>query len=424
MESRLGDSEPRRQAAPPSLEVIPQARATSAPAEAAAKRKPNRRAVAAVAAAVAALAAAAYWLDARRFEETDDAQVDGEISNVSPRIAGTVKAVHVVENQVVRRGQLLVEIDPADLETALAEARAAVAAAEAQLRADDPTVFMTETSSRTAIASSASDLAAARASAAEARKAVEQAAAQLAQAEASDQTTQLERRRGEQLHAGQAVSEADLDQRINAARASSANLEAMRRALEAARERVTAQDARVATIQSRATEVRANAPRELETRQAVVAGRRAALDLARARLAQAELNLGYAKITAPADGIVGKKSVAVGDRVAPGQEIVAIAQVGDLWVTANFRETQLRHLRPGQRADIYVDGLDLTLRGQVESLGGATGSRYSVLPPENATGNYVKVVQRLPVRLRLDAGQVGVDRLRPGLSVEPKVKVR
>jgi membrane fusion protein (multidrug efflux system) len=124
------------------------------------------------------------------------------------------------------------------------------------------------------------------------------------------------------------------------------------------------------------------------------------------------------------DGIVGKKAVTVGDRVAAGQPILAISQTGDLWVTANFRETQLRRLRPGQPAELYVDGIAATLRGRVESIGGATGSRYSVLPPENASGNYVKVVQRVPVRLRLDAGQPGLDRLRPGLSVEPKVTVR
>jgi membrane fusion protein (multidrug efflux system) len=421
MEGRLGDNESAR-APMPRIEVVPPlARPATAKDSA---PKPRRRAIALSVMATVALAATAYWLDGRRFEETDDAQVDGDISNLSPRIPGTVKAVLVVENQAVRRGQLLVELDPADMEAAAAEARAAVAAAEAELEAENPTVSITEASNRAALASSAADLASARAAAAEARRSVEQIEAQLAQAEANDKTAQLERRRAEQMSAGQAVSQAELDRRVNGAVASQANVESTRHALEAARERVGAQEAHVGTLESHVVEVRSNAPRQLEARRAHVTGRQAALDLARARLAQAELNLGYTRITAPADGIVGKKAVTVGDRVAPGQEIMAISQIESLWVTANFRETQLRLLRPGQTAALYVDGMAETLRGVVESIGGATGSRYSVLPPENASGNYVKVVQRLPVRLRLEPGQPGLDRLRPGMSVEPKVKVR
>jgi membrane fusion protein (multidrug efflux system) len=423
MDARTDEANAGRPKPAPRIEVVP---AGATPPPAAKQQAPGRRrrVIALGALAAVAVGGVAYGLDARRFEETDDAQVDGDISNLAPRIAGTVKAVHVVENQAVRKGELLAELDPADMEAAAAEARAAVAAAEAELEAADPTVSITATSNRAAVASSASDLASARAAAAEARKTVAQIAAQLAQAEANDRTAQLERQRAEKLFAGRAVSQAEVDQRVNAALAAAANVESIRHALEAARDRIGIQEARVATTESRAAEVRANGPRELETRRAGVAGRRAAVDLARARLVQAELNLAYTKITAPADGIVGKKAVTVGDRVGPGQPIMAISQVGDLWVTANFRETQLRRLRPGQPADLYIDGLATTLRGHVESIGGATGSRYSVLPPENASGNYVKVVQRVPVRLRLDAGQPGLDRLRPGLSVEPKVTVR
>jgi membrane fusion protein (multidrug efflux system) len=170
--------------------------------------------------------------------------------------------------------------------------------------------------------------------------------------------------------------------------------------------------------------VRSNAPREVDARRAAVVSRQAALDLAKAQLSQAELNLGYARIAAPTGGIIGKKAINLGDRVAPGQQIMALSQVDSLWVTANFRETQLEHLRVGQSAQVHVDAIAATLHGTVESLGGATGSRYSVLPPENASGNYVKVVQRIPVRIRLDPGQAGLDRLRPGMSVEPSVRVR
>jgi membrane fusion protein (multidrug efflux system) len=152
--------------------------------------------------------------------------------------------------------------------------------------------------------------------------------------------------------------------------------------------------------------------------------RQASLDVAKAQLAQAERNLSYAKIVAPVSGIVAKKSIAVGDHVAPGQQVVALSQTDGLWVTANYRETQLERMRPGQPANVHVDSLDVDLRGTVEAVGGATGSRLSVLPPENASGNYVKVVQRIPVRIRIDPGQPGVDALRIGMSVEPQVTVR
>jgi membrane fusion protein (multidrug efflux system) len=211
---------------------------------------------------------------------------------------------------------------------------------------------------------------------------------------------------------------------VNAALASTASVQALRHALDAARERATAQQARIGTIRSKLDEVKSNAPRQLQARRAAVAARKAALDLARAQLAQAELNLGYAKIIAPAAGVVGKLSVHAGEHVAPGQQLLAIAQTDALWVTANFRETQLRLVFAGQAVDVYVDSLDETLRGTIATIGGATGSRFSVLPPENATGNYVKVVQRIPVRIELAAGQPGLDRLRPGMSAEPKVRVR
>jgi len=330
----------------------------------------------------------------------------------------------VVDNQRVHAGDLLAEIDPADLEIAVAQARAAVAQAEALYHAEGPTVSMTETSSRTALQSSESDLTSARATVAEARESVDQLTAQQAQAEANDKTAQLERERAEMLIKDQNISQADADQKINAAVASAANVEALHHALDAAKERVSAQIARVAMNQSKVVEARSNAPRQVEARKATVRGRLAALDLAEAQLAQAELNLGYTRIIAPTDGIVGKKSINVGDRVAPGKQILAISQIDTLWVTANFRETQLGHLRPGQRAEIGVDAIAGTLHGTVESIGGATGSRFSLLPPENASGNYVKVVQRIPVRIVLDPHQAGLERLRPGMSVEPTVRIK
>jgi membrane fusion protein (multidrug efflux system) len=159
------------------------------------------------------------------------------------------------------------------------------------------------------------------------------------------------------------------------------------------------------------------------SREASLKVGQANLDLAQARLEQAELDLQYTRITAPADGIIGRRTVNVGDRIQPGQQLMALTQTGDLWVTANFRETQLQRMHPGQPAEVHIDALDLDLRGHVESLGATTGSRLSLLPPENAAGNYVKVVQRIPVRIRFEPGQADLDRLRPGMSVEPKVKL-
>jgi membrane fusion protein (multidrug efflux system) len=298
-----------------------------------------------------------------------------------------------------------------------------VAEAEAQLNVENPSVPITEISNQTTVATTGADLASASAALARARSSVEQMSAQLAQAQANDVNAQLEKKRGQELIAQQAITQADFDKRNAEAAASAANVEALRQGVEAARAAVREQEARIVSTQSRLTEIRANAPRQLATRQASVIVRQAALDAAKAQLAQAELNLSYTKIISPVAGIVGKKAIAVGDRVAPGQEILAISQNQNPWVTANFRETQLKELHPGQSVQVHVDAIDADLHGTIESIGGATGSRYSVLPPENASGNYVKVVQRIPVRIKLDAGQPGLERLRAGMSVEPKVKL-
>ena len=409
-------------------QTLPASAASAAPAApptvAALAARSRRRLVAALVAVAIALAAIGYWAHARRFETTDDAQVDGNISNVSPRVSGIVSAVLVVENQPVRAGDLLAVVDPADLQIAVDQAKAQMAQAQAQLEAEDPSVPITLTSNESAIASANSDLAGAQAALSAARKDVEQLTAQLAQAEANNRTAQLEKQRSEKLIAEGAVSQSDDDQRSNNAAATAAAVRALEQSLAAARDRVAQQQAQILTLRSRYAEIQSNAPRQVATRRASVTMRQAALEAARAQLAQAELNLSYAKITAPVAGIVAKKAIAVGDHVAPGQQVIAITQTDSLWITANYRETQLERMQPGQPAKVHVDALDLDLRGEVESLGGATGSRLSVLPPENASGNYVKVVQRIPVRIKLDPGQGGLDRLRIGMSVEPSVTVR
>jgi membrane fusion protein, multidrug efflux system len=371
-----------------------------------------------------AVAGLLYWLHGRHFEETDDAQIDGTISNVSPRVSGNVSAVYVVENQSVKMGDVLAEIDPEDLRISVEQARASVAMAQAQLEAEDPSVPITLATNESQVASAGGDLAAAQASLSAARSDVQQLTAQLAQAEANDRTVQLEKDRSEKLIAQGAVAQADFDQHMNAAVASRANVDALRQSLAAAKDRVTQQVAQLVALRSHLTEIEANAPRHVATQKASVIAKQASLDLANAQLAQADRNLAYARIIAPVTGIVAKKAIAVGDHVAPGQEVVAISDSSSFWVTANFRETQLEAMHPGQPARIHVDALAADLQGVVESIGGATGARLSVFPPENAAGNFVKVVQRIPVRIKLDPGQSGIDRLRIGMSVEPEVTVR
>jgi len=359
---------------------------------------------------VAAVIVLVWWLHARKFEDTDDAQIDGNIISVSPRVPGTVVAVHVVDNQPVKTGDPLIDLDPTDLEVALAQARANVAQAQAAYEAENPSVAITQTSNLATVQSQKDEVERARADLSAAQR-------DLDQAEAQNRYAQSQRERAAKLLESKTISPADYDQRVSAADMAKATV-------EAAHQRIAQKRAQLSAGETRLKESRQNAPRQLVAREASLQVRKANLELAQAQLRQGELNVGYAKITAPADGIVGKKSVNAGERVQPGQQLLALTQIGDLWVTANFRETQIDLMRIGQPADVHVDAIDRNYQGKVESFAGATGSRYSLLPPENASGNYVKVVQRVPVRIRLDPGQPEMERLRPGMSVEPKVKVR
>jgi membrane fusion protein (multidrug efflux system) len=373
---------------------------------------------------VAAVAGGAYYLHQRHFEETDDAQIDGDISSISARVAGTVTDISVREGQDVKSGDQLLQLDPTDLEVLVEQAQAQVAQAEAQLKAEDPNVQITETTNTTAAATAQSDIASANASVSAARQSVSQLEAQLEQAKATDRQAQLDRQRAQSLLATQSIAQAEFDRNDSAAAASAAGVRALQQSLAAAKDHVKEANARAAQAGARYSEIRSNAPRELDTKKASLMVRQASLDAARAALRQAQLNLSYARVVSPVDGIVSKKAVAVGDHVGPGQQLVAIAQTKNLWVTANFRETQLREVRPGQRVNVHVDALGIDLQGTVESITGATGARLSILPPENASGNFVKVVQRIPVRIHLDPNQAGMEGLRPGMSVEPEVRVR
>jgi membrane fusion protein (multidrug efflux system) len=391
--------------APPSREV----RSTDTPAST--QQKKDRRRIAIIAAAVVLVAGGLFWwLHARKFEDTDDAQVDAYISSISPRVAGTVLRVLVEDNQQVKQGDPLVELDAADLEVALAQARAAVAQAQAAVAAEEPNVSITATSNLAAVRSAEDEVTNTQADLDAARR-------DLDQAEANNRFAQQQKQRAEQLLASKTVPQQEYDQRETAAEVAQA-------AVAVARKRVDQRVAKLQQAQTRLAEARANAPRQLVVREAGVSVRHANLELAQAQLRQAQLNLGYAKVAAPVAGIIGRRSVNVGDRVQPGQQLMSLTQNDQLWVTANFRETQIELMKPGQQASVHVDAIDRDYDGSVASFAGATGSRFSLLPPENASGNYVKVVQRIPVRIVLKPGQPEMERLRPGMSAEPKVRVR
>jgi membrane fusion protein (multidrug efflux system) len=358
------------------------------------------------------------------YESTDDAQIDGDISAISGRVSGTVLSVRVVDSQHVDAGDVLAELDSRDYEVALAQARAALAQAEAEERAESPSVAITTVTSQTNVSTTGVDVSAAKSERGAGEKDVEAADAKLAEAQANDRVAQVERVRAERLLASGAIAQAELDRAVAQADAATAALASARAGVAAASRKVEELRSRVGHAVSRLEEVKSNAPRQVAIREATLAARKASTDAARAALAQAELNMQYTRIVAPVSGIIGKKSVNVGDHVQPGQQLLAVVQTGRLWVTANYKETQLREMHPGQRVTLAVDAFGTDLRGEVDNLAGASGARYSLLPPENATGNFVKVVQRLPVRITLDPNQPGADRLRPGMSVEPKVWLR
>jgi membrane fusion protein (multidrug efflux system) len=386
--------------------------------------KRNRMLVIFVAALViAAVSGLLYWLHARHYEDTDDAQIDGNLSPIGTRVDGTVVKVYVQNNQMVKVGDPLVDLDPRDIQVKLDQVQAQLAQARGQLAGERPNVPITEVENSTNILSAKADVASGAAAVAAAERDRDQAEAQVLQQEAANARAQSDLQRYTILVEKQEISKSDFDQYSSNAKQQAANLQAVQAALLAAARTVDQRKAQLDEVRSKLVQNERNAAPQLSIRHASVDQQIANLQTAEAQLEQAQLNLSYVKIVAPVAGIVMKRSAQVGSRVATGQQLLTISEVGDLWVTANFKETQLLHMRPGQRATIYVDSLDNDFTGSVETIGGATGSIASTLPAENATGNYVKVVQRIPVRIKLDPNQNGLDMLRPGMSAEPNVHV-
>jgi membrane fusion protein (multidrug efflux system) len=380
--------------------------------------------------AVAAAAAYAAYLHFRDRVSSDDANVDGHISAIAPKISGNVVEVAVLDNQTVKAGQVLVRIDPRDYQAAVDIAQAAVVQAEDQLHAARVTVpWVTDTTEsgntvataqladaeteveRARIAyqqANSSDLAVAQANVRSRQANNDRAQADLARMKPLVDKAEISQLQYDAYKAAAQVAESDLAAAQEKLASAQKDADIRKAALDSALSRINTAKAQVAaTVANR---------KQVDIRTADTTTAAAAVQAARARLEAAQLQLSYTTITAPIDGTVTRKSVEVGQIVQPGQGLMTLIPLQDTWVTANFKETQLADVRPGQRAEIHVDMYSQSVAGHVDSIAGATGSRMSLLPPENATGNFVKVVQRIPVKILVD--QAGGLVLRPGMNVD------
>ncbi len=364
-----------------------------------------------------------YWLHERQFESTDDAQVDAHLNPVTSRVDGTIIHVYVDDNQLVKTGDPLVDLDPRDFEVAIDQARAELAQARSLVIAERPNVPITEVENTANVSGAEADVANAQAALAAAEQDRDASAAKLAESKANNGKAQSDLARYKILIAKEEVSQQEYDSAVATAAAQAATVEANEASLQSAARTVEGRNAQLAQTQTKLAQYRRNAPQQIAIRRATVNSNVAAAQSSQAQLESAQLKLSYSKIASPVSGIVMKRSAEVGSHVSAGQQLMQIAQINDIWVTANFKETQLRNVHPQQSATIHVDALKQDFSGYVESIGGSTGSVASVLPPENATGNYVKVVQRIPVRIRFKPDQSGLNRLRPGMSVEPQVRI-
>jgi len=312
---------------------------------------------------------------------------------------------------------------PRDSQVALDQAKAQYDQAGGQLSAASPNLPMTQIANESDLTSGAAEVSAAEAAVSAARHDLAVAIARLKESQAVNERAQANYQRYQQLFSKHEVSRADYDQYKATADSQVQIVAANQASVSSAEEVVAQRSAQLAQQTSKLQQSRSSAPLRLQIRNADIKTQKANAEAAQAAYEKASLNVSYTRIVAPRSGVVTQRSAEPGSRVSAGQQLMMIVETGNLWVTANFKETQLAKIHPGQRVDVQVDALHEKLFGTVESLPAVTGSRTSVLPPENATGNYVKVIQRLPVRIRLNPGQKHLDKLRPGMSVEPKVYV-
>src|SRR5438270_372298 len=349
------------------------------------------------------------WLHYSRIESTDNAQIEGDIVPIAARVGGTVRSVNVQDNQYVKAGDILVEIDPIDYQVALRRAEAELADAGASAKAARSGVPITSTNTT-------SQLQSAQANLSSAERQVEVARARLREAEANHTKAAADLARFKQLVEKDEIPKQQYDSAVAAGAAARATVDSAQASVSSAESQVA--QAR-AQVQSAGT-----GPQQVDVTRERAGAAEATIGKNQAALEQARLNLGYTVVRAPVSGIVSKKSVEPGQIVQPNQSLFAIAPVDNLWVVANYKENQLKKMRPGQPVEIHVDAYGQDFNGHVDSFGGATAAKFSLLPPENATGNYVKVVQRVPVKIVFEKDQDPEHKLRPGMSVVPTVRVK
>ena len=392
------------------------------------KGKKRRRfaLIAAIVLLIALIGGFWYWRSTFS-EDTDDAQVDGNIFQISSRVTGQVIKVYVQDNTQVEQGAPLAEIDPKDYIVALAQAQANLASTEAAFRQATVNVPVTSVTSRTTLSSSGSDVTTAVANVAQSQKQAQAAEARVAQAKANAIKAQLDVDRYTPLVQKDVISKQQFDAAVAQAAASNASVAEAQADVVAQQEAVRAAQQRQVQAGFQQAQAAKNGPKQVAIQQDRASASAADVKQAQARVEQARLNLSYCKITAPTSGIVNKKNVEIGANLAIGQNLLTLVPLTNLWVTANFKETQLNRMKPGQDVKIKVDALSgRQFSGRVAQIGGATGSMLSLFPPENATGNYVKVVQRIPVRIDFTNLQQenGDYALRVGFSAEPKVAIK
>jgi len=390
------------------------------------KQKSRRRFIIIAVVMVLIVGALLFWWRSTFYEDTDDAQINGHLIQISSRIAGEVVKINVEENEPVAAGAVIAELDPRDFEVAVQQAEANLQAAEAAYESAKVNVPITGISTGSNLRSTSSDVEGAQAQVAASRQQLQGAQAQVAQAEANYTKAKLDLDRYTPLVQKDVISKQQFDQAVATADADKAALDSAKANVAVAQAQITVAQQRVKQAQAQFQNAQ-SAPDQMKAQKAKADQAAAQVEQARAQLEQAKLNLSYTKIVAPEAGIVTRKSVELNQNVSVGQNLLTLVSLDDIWITANFKETQLRDMRAGQSAVVTVDAYGgREYNAKVTQIGGATGSVLSLFPPENATGNYVKVVQRVPVRIDLvDPKTENSDHLlRPGLSVEPKIRVK
>lgn len=385
----------------------------------------RRRGILVAVVVVIVLVAAGIWWRSTFSEDTDDAQINGHLIQVSSRIAGQITKVYVQENQYVKAGDPIAELDPRDFQVAVANAEAALASAESNAAAAGVAVPILSVNTGSNLSQARAGVSSAQAGVAQAEKQLEAVKARVVQAKANNTKAQADLERYRPLVAKDVISKQQWDAAVAAADAANAGLADANATQLAAEQGVRVAHDKLSEAQA-GLKYAQTGPQQVQAQSARFKQAEAQVKQAQAQLDMAKLNLSYTRIVAPVSGIITRKSVELNQNVSSGQNLLTLVQLDDLWVTANFKETQLRYMKAGQEVEIHVDSTGRDYHGKVTQIGGATGSVLSLFPPENATGNYVKVVQRVPVRIDFTdlAKEDTNHELRPGLSVEPKVSVK